>query len=326
MTHAPMAPRGPRTPSVNRGAEALVALLIARADSLGCTFSTGAAGETVVDAGAASPGSLEAGRLLTEICLGGLGRASLVADASLPRFPWALTVETWDPVLACLGSQYAGWQLTSGDYFSMGSGPARALAGKETLFTDIAYGDTNERAILVLETGSPPPAELVRQIATDCKVAPERLTILFAPTQSLAGTVQIIGRVVEVAMHKAHTLNFDLSRIKSGIGTVPLPPPHPDFITAMGRTNDAVIYGGRVLLHVTGPAGEAKALAEALPSHNSGDHGTPFAEIFKQYDGDFYKIDPSLFSPAEVAVIALDTGETFRAGGVHPALIDASFT
>ena len=144
------------------------------------------------------------------------------------------------------------------------------------------------------------------RIAADCGVAPEALTIIYAPTQSLAGSVQIVGRVVEVALHKAHELKFDLSRIVEGMGTAPLAPPHPDFITAMGRTNDAVIYGGRIMLHVTGPAADAKALAEKLPSSTANDYGTPFAEIFRRYEGDFYKIDPMLFSPAEVAVVSLE--------------------
>lgn len=327
MTTPPKAVLAP--PSVNRGAEPRLAEMIAQADALRIRVSTGAAGETLVDAGADVPGSLEAGRMLTEICLGGLGAVAIAPDAVIPRYPWSLTVRTWQPVVGCLGSQYAGWQLSSGEgkgaYFSMGSGPARALAGKEALFEDIAYRDDHDRAVLVLEAASPPPEELVRRIAADCKVAPERLTILYAPTQSLAGGVQIVGRVVEVAMHKAHVLRFDLSRILAGTGTAPLAPPHPDFVTAMGRTNDAVIYGGRVLLHVTGPADEARALAEALPSRNSKDYGTPFAEIFRQYGGDFYKIDGNLFSPAEVAVVALETGQTFRAGGIDARLVDASF-
>ncbi|KQT85225.1 methenyltetrahydromethanopterin cyclohydrolase [Aurantimonas sp. Leaf443] len=315
--------------SVNRGAQPLVEQMRFDADLLKIAVSTGAAGETLIDCGAGVPGSLEAGRLLTEICLGGLGAVTIEASTLLPRWPFALTVRTAHPVTACLGSQYAGWQLVSGEgeasYFSMGSGPARALAGKEAIFADIAYGDAGEDAVLVLETASPPPEDLVRRIAADCNVSPENLTILFAPTQSLAGSVQIVGRVVEVALHKAHELHFDLTRIVEGMGTAPLSPPHPDFVTAMGRTNDAVIYGGRIVLHVTGPADEARQLAAQLPSRNSKDFGTPFAEIFRQYEGDFYKIDPMLFSPAEVAVVALETGETFRGGAIDPALIDASF-
>ena len=315
--------------SVNRGVEPLVRTMRERATALRVAVSTGLAGETVIDAGADVPGSLEAGRLMTEICLGGLGTVEIGSSPYLSRWPFTLTARSSNPVVACLGSQYAGWQLTSGDgddaYFSMGSGPARALAGKETLFKDIAYADQSETAVLVLESASAPPEALVLRIADDCDVKPENLTIVFAPTQSLAGAVQIVGRVVEVALHKAHELKFDLSRIVEGMGTAPLAPPHPDFVTAMGRTNDAVIYGGRILLHVTGPAADARELAEKLPSSTANDYGKPFAEIFREYEGDFYKIDPMLFSPAEVAVVALESGETFRGGAVDAKLVDASF-
>ncbi|MBO0663386.1 methenyltetrahydromethanopterin cyclohydrolase [Jiella sp. MQZ9-1] len=318
-----------RVLSVNAGVQSLVADLKQRARELKVAISTGAAGETVIDAGAAVPGSLEAGRIITEICLGGYGSVVIGSSERLPRWPFALTVRSSNPVIACMGSQYAGWQLTNEpgepDYFSMGSGPARALAGKEALFKDITYADQSDTATLVLEAGSPPPEALVRRIADDCDIAPEKLTIIFTPTQSLAGSVQIVGRVVEVALHKAHELHFDMSQIVEGMGTAPLAPPHPDFLTAMGRTNDAVIYGGRVTLHVTGPADAARALAERLPSSTSEDYGKPFKEIFSRYDGDFYKIDGMLFSPAAVQVVALESGETFSAGAVNPDLIDASF-
>ena len=94
----------------------------------------------------------------------------------------------------------------------------------------------------------------------------------------------------------------------------------------MGRTNDAIVYGGRVHLFVTGPADDAHALANELPSEGSRDYGRPFAEIFAAAKGDFYAIDPLLFSPAEVMITAIETGETFRKGEVDLKLLDASFT
>jgi methenyltetrahydromethanopterin cyclohydrolase len=151
------------------------------------------------------------------------------------------------------------------------------------------------------------------------------LTFIYAPTQSLAGGCQIVARALEVALHKAHTLKFPLDRVVDGMGIAPLPPPHPDFVTAMGRTNDAIIYAGRVHLIVGGPAADAKSLAEQLPSSTSRDFGRPFAQLFRQFKGDFYAIDPLLFSPAEVIVTALQSGESFHAGRRDPALLDASF-
>jgi methenyltetrahydromethanopterin cyclohydrolase len=206
----------------------------------------------------------------------------------------------------------------------MGSGPARALARVEPLFETLAYRDKASTALLVLETAEPPPPAIVEKVATATGLAAGKLTFLYAPTQSIAGAVQIVSRVLEVALHKANDLKFPLENIVDGIGVAPIPAPHPDFLTAMGRTNDAIIYGGGVQLFVKGPASDARELAQKLPSRASRDHGRPFAEIFKQFKGDFYAIDPLLFSPAEVIVTAIETGDTFRAGGRDVAMLERS--
>jgi len=315
--------------SVNLRAWRLVETLRADAEALGLGISTGEHGETLIDAGAAQQGGVAAGLRLAEICMGGLGTVQLLADAAIPRWPWSVSVASSCPVVACLASQYAGWSLSHGAkpnaFFALGSGPARALARKEKLFAELDYADEADAAVLVLESARPPPALLVERIAQDCGVSAARLAILYAPTQSLAGSVQVVARILEVALHKAHALGFPLARIVDGMGVAPLPPPHPDFVTAMGRTNDAVILAGRVHLFVKGAAAEAQALADGLPGSGSRDYGRPFAETFRAFKGDFYAIDPMLFSPAEAIVTSLETGETFRAGRVDLALLDASF-
>jgi len=315
--------------SVNALAGPIVDRLIAEATKLRCAVTKGERGETLIDAGSKVPGGIEAGLALAEICLGGLGTVSLTPFFAAPNWPFHLTVRSADPVVACLGSQYAGWALSHGEgkgsFFALGSGPGRALASKEAIYKDLGYKDTADRATLVLEGDTPPPVEVVDKVAKDCGVSPDKLTFVYAPTRSLAGGVQVVARVLEVAMHKVHELHFPLERVIDGIATAPLSPPHPDFVTAMGRTNDAIIYGGQAHLFVTGPAADAKALAEKLPSNTSKDYGKPFAEIFKFYKGDFYKIDPTLFSPAAAMVTAVETGETFRAGKTDLALLDASF-
>jgi methenyltetrahydromethanopterin cyclohydrolase len=315
--------------SVNRRAAELTAALRRDASVLNLGVARGPRGETLIDAGAQRRGGVEAGLRIAEICLGGLGGVRLTPDSATPRWPWTIVVSSPQPVIACLGSQYAGWSLAHGAgkdaFFALGSGPARALAQKEAVFKDIGYRDESDVATLVIESGRPPPPEIVDKVTSDCGVAPSALTVIYAPTQSLAGATQVVARVLEVALHKAHELKFPLERIVDGMGAAPLSPPHPDFVAAMGRTNDAIIYGGRAQLYVTGPAADAKDLAAALPSRGSRDFGAPFAEIFKRFKGDFYAIDPMLFSPAEVIVTAVESGESFRAGEVHHKLLDASF-
>lgn len=311
--------------SVNRLGKSLTDALRRDADLVGVSVGAGSLGETVIDAGAKARGGVAAGLRIAEICLGGLGAVRLIASEAVPRWPWTVAVSSSQPVIACLGSQYAGWSLSQGKFFALGSGPARALAQKEAVLQDIGYRDSCDSATLVIESGEAPPPEVIAKVAQDCGVPPSALTVIFAPTQSLAGGAQVVARVLEVALHKAHELKFPLARIVEGMGAAPLSPPHPEFVAAMGRTNDAIIYGGRVQLFVTGPSSEARDLAEALPSRNSRDYGAPFAEIFKRFKGDFYAIDPMLFSPAEVIVTAIESGASHRAGALAPDLLDASF-
>jgi methenyltetrahydromethanopterin cyclohydrolase len=313
------------TASVNLLAGEIVDRLAANAERYRVAVSRGESGELLIDAGAKVAGGVEAGLLLTEICLGGLGRVSLTPAPGAAKWPFWLTISSVDPVVACLASQYAGWSLAHGSFFALGSGPGRAKARVEKLFEELSYRDEADRVTIVLESGSPPPPEVVAKVATAAQVDTKNVAFVYAPTQSLAGGVQVVGRVLEVALHKAHELKFPLENIIDGAATAPLSPPHPDFIQAMGRTNDAIIYAGRVHLFVKGPSEAARELAKALPSSTSRDYGRPFAEVFKAYDGDFYKIDPSLFSPAEAVVTAIETGETFRGGAVDEALLDASF-
>ncbi|HXG77744.1 MAG TPA: methenyltetrahydromethanopterin cyclohydrolase, partial [Methyloceanibacter sp.] len=244
-------------------------------------------------------------------------------------WPFMVTVHTAQPVLACLGSQYAGWALSgedNGKKFSvLGSGPARAIGSSEKLFDELDYRDRSESAVLVLEADRPPPSALVEQVAKACKLSPEQLTFIYAPTTSLAGTVQIAARCLEVALHKAHELHFPLDEIIDGLATAPLPPPAPDFVAAMGRTNDAIIYGGRAQLFVSSGAQEAKTLADHLPSLRSKDYGKPFADIFAAVKGDFYAIDRMLFSPAMVTVTSLKTGQSFESGRIDEAVLSRSF-
>ncbi|SDA35033.1 methenyltetrahydromethanopterin cyclohydrolase [Methylobacterium sp. UNC378MF] len=316
-------------PSINALSGPLVERLVADAATLRLSVSQAAGGPRMVDAGAQARGSIEAGRRIAEICLGGLGTVTIAPSGPIASWPYSVTVHSADPVLACLGSQYAGWSLAdeTGDsgFFALGSGPGRAVAAVEDLYQELGFRDSATKTALVLEAAGGPPESVVAKVAEASGVKPEDLTFIFAPTQSLAGSTQVVARVLEVALHKAHTVGFDLHAIVDGIGSAPLSPPHPDFIKAMGRTNDAIIYGGRVQLFVDADDADAKQLAEQLPSTTSSDHGAPFAEIFARVNGDFYKIDGALFSPAEAIVTSVRSGATYRGGRLEPTLVDASF-
>jgi methenyltetrahydromethanopterin cyclohydrolase len=314
-------------PSVNALAQPLVQRLLARAELLQLAVQHDASGVRVIDAGIAARGSVAAGLAVAEICMGGLGQVSL---RSSPEQGWPtwLDVSSSQPVLACLASQYAGWSLAASKedaggkkFFSLGSGPARALAAKEELFGELGYRDRADTGCLVLEVDRAPPPVVVDKVLRDCALRADGLTLILTPTTSLAGTTQVVARVLEVALHKAHQLGFALERIVAGSASAPLPAPSPDGIVAMGRTNDAILYGGRVHLTVRGDDDSARRLAQELPSLNSRDHGRGFADIFREAGFDFYKIDGALFAPAEVWVSNIDSGQTWHAGRLDMALL-----
>ena len=313
--------------SLNAQVQPWVERLVARADALRVQVRHDESGARIVDAGIAAPGSIEAGLLVGEICLGGFGTVGLRSGAA-DGWPSWLEVRSSQPVLACLASQYAGWSLAASKeetggkkFFSLGSGPARALAAKEKLYDELGYRDRADRGVIVLEVDRAPPAVVVQKILRDCGLQPGGLTIVLTPTSSAAGTTQVVARVLEVALHKTHELGFRLDHVVDGVATAPLPAPSPDGVEAMGRTNDAILYGGRVHLSMRGSDEAARSLAAQLPSRNSKDYGRSFAEVFKAVEYDFYRIDPALFAPAEVWVSNLDTGSTFHGGALNMELL-----
>src|SRR5262249_22861167 len=192
-----------------------------------------------------------------------------------------------DPVRACMAAQYAGWQIKAGKFFGMGSGPMRAAYGKEALFDRIGHREQPTRALGVLETSKVPTEEAIAYIAERVRLPSEQLTLACASTRSLAGTVQVVARSLETALHKLDELKFDLAQVVSGMGVAPLPPPGVDDIVAMGRPNDAILYGGVVTLWVRADDGLLAEVGPKVPSSASPDHGAPFAEVFKRYEGDF---------------------------------------
>jgi methenyltetrahydromethanopterin cyclohydrolase len=312
--------------TLNHNAQALCDRLAADAERFRAVVHRVQGGGTVIDLGIQALGGLEAGRMLAEICMAGLARVALVPGTSHIWPGPAVAVATDEPVTACLASQYAGWKIRVGEFFAMGSGPMRAAAAQEELFEKIGRKERPDLAVGVLETRQLPTSQVTEHVAQQCGVDPQQLTLLVAPTASQAGTVQVVARCVETALHKLFHLGFDLERVESGWGTAPLPPVAADDLAGIGRTNDAVLYGAEVTLWVRGDDQSLEHIGPQLPSSASPEHGEPFASIFQRYEGDFYQIDPLLFSPAVVNLANLDTGRWHRFGKTLPEVIHRSFT
>lgn len=307
--------------SVNERAFALVQRMVDDADALGMAVSRLPNGATVIDSGVHMTGSLEAGRLFAQACLGGLGQVTLcqVAIGEL-RLP-GVSVSVSQPPVACLAAQYAGWAVEADDYVAMGSGPARALYRGDPVFEHLTYEDQAKAAVLMLEARQLPTEAVAQKVAEKCGVAPENLYLLVAPTASIVGSVQVAARVVETGLHKMVEVDFDVESVLSGFGTCPLASIAADDLRAIGRTNDAVLYGGRAWYTVRTEDERVEAIIEKLPSSASQDYGTPFYDLFQRYDGDFYQIEPLLFGPAEVYINNVTSGRTFHAGAVDAEMI-----
>jgi methenyltetrahydromethanopterin cyclohydrolase len=215
--------------------------------------------------------------------------------------------------------------VSVGNFFAMGSGPMRAAYAHEELFKQIPGKEQPPVAVGMLETRQLPDSKVIGYLSECLKLPAAKLTILVAPAPSQAGTIQVVARSIETALHKLHALNFDLKQVVSAFGTAPLPPVATSDLAAIGRTNDAILYGGRVVLWVRGDDAQIAAVGPKVPSSASKDHGAPFAEIFARYNQDFYKIDPGLFSPAEIVIHNLKTGKSQAFGRLEQEVVLRSF-
>lgn len=282
-------------------------------------------GTRIIDCGVEEEGGLEAGRRLAEVCLGGMAQVSFTGvDVGGLWLP-AVQVVTDHPVAACLASQYAGWAIDPEGYFAMGSGPARVLSRAEReLFEKIGYAEASDRGVLVLEGRALPDEAVASFVADRCRLEPAGLTLLIAPTASVAGCVQVAARSVETGLHKMLELGFDVTKVRSGVGVCPLAPVAKNDLRGIGWTNDCILYGARAYFAVRAADGEIAAMIERLPASASPDYGTPFYDIFNRYERDFYKIDRLLFSPADVTINNLATGRVVRAGRVNADVLRAS--
>jgi methenyltetrahydromethanopterin cyclohydrolase len=282
-------------------------------------------GARVIDCGVKAEGGLQAGLALARVCLAGQAEVTLVPGEVAGVLCPQVEVFTDHPVLACMASQYAGWQIEAGKFFAMGSGPMRAAYGKEDLFDHIPGREQAPVAVGVLESRKLPDEAVIDFLRERLSLAANKLTLLVAPAFSLAGSLQVVARSLETALHKLHELGFDLGQVVSGFGAAPLPPVATDELHAIGRTNDAILYGGRVVMWVRADDAQLGEIGPKVPSSASPDHGAPFAEIFARYGHDFYKVDPLLFSPAQVVFHNLKTGKSHIFGHMAPEVLQRSF-
>lgn len=309
--------------SINQQAHKIVDQMVERAEPLGIEVVYLPSGARVIDIGLRAPGGLVAGLMTANASLGGMGQVNFqlleYGEFSLPGV--CVTVDQTE--IGCMAAQYAGWGIQRGDFFAIGSGPARALSRGEPVFQQLDYADSAEVAVIILEGQKMPGDEVAEYLARKCHITPQGLTIIMAPAACLAGAVQLVGRVVATGLHKMFKLGFDVRKVLYGFGTCPIPPIVPEEDRASALANDCVLYGGRVTYTVRCEDAELEALIERIPSTASPSYGTPFYELYQNFGG-FYNVDPLIFCPSQVTMNNLTSGRVFRAGQPHPGALRSS--
>ncbi|WP_088224767.1 methenyltetrahydromethanopterin cyclohydrolase [Desulfosporosinus sp. FKB] len=309
--------------SPNSQAFPFVEQLLTRNKQLG-TNVTKSHGVTIIDCGIQVLGGWEAGVLYASVCLGGLARVEL-HWSHLKDFPWpSVEVITDHPLRACLASQYAGWPIKNGEKVVLGSGPIRSIVHEGGLFETLGYRDESNTAIICLESDTLPTDEAIEQILEVCNCAPTSLYILAAPTASFVGSVQVSARALETGLSKLRLLGYDLGKIVSGWSTCPLPPITKDNLRALGRTNDAILYGATVYFNLQDDDKTLESIVKQIPSSLSQYNVQRFEELIERH-GNFYELDPTIFSPAEVWLNNINSGNSFHAGAVNINLLRQSF-
>ena len=205
------------------------------------------AARAILDAGVDARGGLDAGRALAELCMGGLGHVDVRADHDrrASRGPACRCGPTIRPSPAWPRSTPAGRSTRKGSSRWDPVRCARRRASSGSCSRSWATARTPHAACSCSRGGRCPTEDVAAWVAAKAGVEPEGITFAVAPTASVAGGVQIVARVLETGLHKMDALGFDVTRVRSAIGTAPIPPVAKNDLRAVGRTNDCILYGGQ---------------------------------------------------------------------------------
>ena len=323
---------------INNLAKVIVEEIIHNKEIYKATVTQLKNGSNVVDM---SNASWIGGKLVGEICMGGLGKVDFSSYNLDNNFIPSVNVYTSEPIISCMASQLAGWNVKlkkeiekNGElkkkvvFQSLGSGPARAKSKVEKLFEEFDYSDSSDCAVIVFETPKLPNEEVMDIIADKCNVETGKTFAVCAPTACLTGSIQVAARIVETGIHKLHEIHFPLEVLKDGFGTTTIAPIAKDDLGAMGRTNDSISAAGMTYYTIDVEKEKEEELFDLLkkaPAPTSSSYGRPFLETFKAADYKFYDIDPGLFAPAVYTMTNMKTGKSITVGHVNHELLKESY-
>lgn len=274
-------------------------------------FDTEVGKVTILDLGVTSEIkdkiSENVGTSVAEASMGGLGRVSIKNNRVF------VEIEK-EPAIATLSCQLAGWGIEINGKPGLGSGPARILAKKPFDIIDkIGYHEISEKSALILETERLPDENICKKILEE--INSRELIIAAFRDKGRVGLINVISRVIEVAIYRLDLLGYDVKKIISANGSVPMPKLTEDL---MFTSNDAIIYGGVVEIKVKG---WDKSLTEKTVSLFSKVYGKTFKSLFQDAGGDFYKIETEIFAPAKLKITDIKENKEYHAGRINNEIL-----
>ena len=315
--------------SLNQNVMPKVRQIIASQEKLGCKLITTDCGTKLIDMGINCRGSWEAGLLYARVMLGDLG------IVQLGQFPLSgdytlssVEIHTNDMLTACFGSQIAGWVIRDSDDVMVVSGPGRALAAAESdqFIHLIDYRDNSTEAVLCVQRDKYPSEALITYAAEACGVHTKDLYLLIAPDNCIVGSIQVASRFLEQASHKLYSKGLDPGKVLHCRGSAPIAPVIKDPLKAMGRINDALVYGSELEIWIDANDSEiAKAIHQIVGKTSSPNYNELFQDIFVKGGGAFYLLDPDVNSVGRIQIHNINTGRAFCAGEINYELLRRSF-
>ncbi len=315
--------------NINKKAMKVVREIIEDADALGCKVIKMDCGVNLIDMGIDCLGSYKAGVLFTRACMGDMGTVALGQFKLNEEYSFAsVEVSTNKPMIACYGAQIAGWKLGEGEFATIGSGPARAIARVESdwYFSMCDYRETNDEAVLCLQDVRYPTDEVALSVAKACNVKPEDTYLLISDSTCVVASVQVSARVLEQTCHRLYEMNFDTNKVQMMRGSAPIAPIVNDELKAMGRINDALNYGSTVEVWMDAEDAEIEQVIGGLVGKTASPcYGELFADIFDRAERDFFLVDKAVYSLGSMQIHNVRTGNSFKAGEVHYGVLEKSF-
>jgi methenyltetrahydromethanopterin cyclohydrolase len=313
--------------SINANVMPSVRYLLENAESLGCRYFQLENGVHIVDMGIEVPGGWKSAKLFTEIdmaCLGTCGFRDFPLDEEISLPVVEVFIENTE--LACIASQIAGFRMDAGAFSAIGSGPGRALAALDSddHIGLTEYRDNYHEAALGFTTNSIPDADTAERTAGLCGVKPENLYLLLHSYNCLVCSLQVSARIVEQAINQMMLNNFDPKQIVSARGYCAVAPLASGDLQAMGWVNDCLLYGGKACFWVRSEDKEIEEKIAGMVTESAKDYGRLFIEMFEEAGRDFYKMDLSIHSPAEIQIFNIYSGSVFTAGKIRKDILKKS--